>query len=94
MEEGCLTWPNKTILAKRYPKITVSFWTQDGSFVKDFALSDYEAQVWQHEVCHLEGIEEKFKPNQGNRSENKVGRNSECPCGSGKKYKKCCGKQF
>ena len=23
---------------------------------------------------------------------NKVGRNSECPCGSGKKYKQCCGK--
>jgi len=21
----------------------------------------------------------------------KVGRNSPCPCGSGKKYKKCCG---
>lgn len=24
--------------------------------------------------------------------ENKVGRNDSCPCGSGKKYKKCCGK--
>jgi len=26
------------------------------------------------------------------RDENKVGRNDPCPCGSGKKYKKCCGK--
>ncbi|MBT2698751.1 SEC-C domain-containing protein [Bacillus sp. ISL-40] len=25
-------------------------------------------------------------------TENKVGRNDPCPCGSGKKYKKCCGK--
>ena len=25
------------------------------------------------------------------RSEKKVGRNAPCPCGSGKKYKKCCG---
>lgn len=25
------------------------------------------------------------------RDEPKVGRNDECPCGSGKKYKKCCG---
>lgn len=25
-------------------------------------------------------------------SSNKVGRNSSCPCGSGKKFKKCCGK--
>ncbi|MBM7871962.1 preprotein translocase subunit SecA [Clostridium pascui] len=24
---------------------------------------------------------------------NKVGRNDACPCGSGKKYKKCCGKE-
>lgn len=23
----------------------------------------------------------------------KIGRNSPCPCGSGKKYKKCCGKE-
>jgi len=26
------------------------------------------------------------------RKERKVGRNDPCPCGSGKKYKKCCGK--
>jgi len=24
---------------------------------------------------------------------NKIGRNDPCPCGSGKKYKKCCGKE-
>lgn len=26
------------------------------------------------------------------REEPKIGRNDACPCGSGKKYKKCCGK--
>ena len=26
------------------------------------------------------------------KTENKVGRNDPCPCGSGKKYKQCCGK--
>ena len=26
------------------------------------------------------------------REGDKVGRNDPCPCGSGKKYKKCCGK--
>ncbi|MCM3586594.1 SEC-C metal-binding domain-containing protein [Mesobacillus maritimus] len=26
------------------------------------------------------------------RNSNKIGRNDPCPCGSGKKYKKCCGK--
>ena len=25
------------------------------------------------------------------RKKEKIGRNSPCPCGSGKKYKKCCG---
>jgi preprotein translocase subunit SecA len=32
----------------------------------------------------------RVKPIQ--RSGEKVGRNDPCPCGSGKKYKKCCGK--
>ncbi|QNO14455.1 preprotein translocase subunit SecA [Alkalicella caledoniensis] len=30
-------------------------------------------------------------PNQSPAKSNKVGRNDPCPCGSGKKYKKCCG---
>jgi preprotein translocase subunit SecA len=34
------------------------------------------------------GKEEKSKP----KTVNKVGRNELCPCGSGKKYKQCCGK--
>ncbi len=33
--------------------------------------------------------EQRKKPVQ--RQETKVGRNAPCPCGSGKKYKKCCG---
>jgi preprotein translocase subunit SecA len=33
--------------------------------------------------------EQKKKPVQ--RQEIKVGRNEPCPCGSGKKFKKCCG---
>ena len=32
------------------------------------------------------------RPTQHKREEPKVGRNDPCPCGSGKKYKKCCGK--
>ncbi len=36
------------------------------------------------------GSETKKRPVK--RSEKKVGRNSPCPCGSGKKYKKCCGR--
>ncbi len=32
------------------------------------------------------------QPVQVRRTETKVGRNDPCPCGSGKKYKKCCGR--
>ena len=36
--------------------------------------------------------EENATREQPRRVENKVGRNDPCPCGSGLKYKKCCGK--
>ncbi|MEN8141107.1 MAG: preprotein translocase subunit SecA [Thermodesulfobacteriota bacterium] len=38
-----------------------------------------------------EAQEEKKKPNR--RPNDKVGRNAQCPCGSGKKYKRCCGRK-
>lgn len=37
------------------------------------------------------GVEEAKQPVQVRRAEAKVGRNDPCPCGSGRKYKKCCG---
>ena len=37
------------------------------------------------------GGDEPARKNPVRRAGNKVGRNSPCPCGSGKKYKKCCG---
>ena len=38
------------------------------------------------------GGDEPQKKKPVKRSQKKVGRNAPCPCGSGKKYKKCCGK--
>jgi hypothetical protein len=38
-----------------------------------------------------EGAQSQWQP-QPSRATPKVGRNDPCPCGSGKKYKKCCGK--
>ena len=37
-------------------------------------------------------LEKVYKKSKTVVKENKVGRNDACPCGSGKKYKKCCGK--
>jgi SWIM/SEC-C metal-binding protein len=36
-------------------------------------------------------LEILLNPHKPMIAENKVGRNEPCPCGSGKKYKKCCG---
>jgi SEC-C motif domain protein len=53
-----------------------------------------------HEVSHFSKINgawyysggKEVGPAQYRRETPKVGRNDPCPCGSGKKYKKCCGK--
>jgi SWIM/SEC-C metal-binding protein len=37
-------------------------------------------------------LELLLNPTETRRVERKIGRNEPCPCGSGKKYKKCCGK--
>lgn len=37
-------------------------------------------------------IEKEYKKSKTYVNEDKIGRNDPCPCGSGKKYKKCCGK--
>lgn len=37
------------------------------------------------------GDEDERKKAPVKREDDKIGRNSPCPCGSGKKYKKCCG---
>ena len=39
-----------------------------------------------------EEIERQYKKSKIVVKEDKTGRNDPCPCGSGKKYKKCCGK--
>jgi SEC-C motif-containing protein len=51
-----------------------------------------------HEVSEFEKIDGQWRFIQGQekprthvRVGEKVGRNDPCPCGSGKKYKKCCG---
>ncbi|MEF3168365.1 MAG: preprotein translocase subunit SecA [Deltaproteobacteria bacterium] len=58
--------------------------------------------------ARIEELEEKRKREQGritfnregdqtqkpaHRTSDKIGRNAPCPCGSGKKYKKCCGRR-
>ncbi len=45
-----------------------------------------------HKDASIIGGKKENKPSGQVRAGEKVGRNDPCPCGSGKKYKKCCGK--
>ena len=54
----------------------------------------YELPQWNN-IFTPERKRELYKEQKNSgtvRKEKKVGRNDPCPCGSGKKYKKCCGK--
>lgn len=95
--EGCLTWPNQKIGVKRYRRIEVSYYDINGNF-KEKPIERFDAHVWQHEIDHLNGVVEDFWSRGINRIYNgfalsnpKYQRNDLCPCGSGLKYKKCCG---
>ena len=89
--EGCLTWgTDKFIIADRHDTIDIEYHTVDGEYQKE-RVSGFEAQVWQHEINHLDGVEEVVldKAPVAYKRAHKIGRNDTCPCGSGKKYKKC-----
>ena len=54
----------------------------------------YELPQWDN-IFSEEKRKELYKEQKNSgtiRKEKKIGRNDPCPCGSGKKYKKCCGK--
>ena len=54
----------------------------------------YELPQWD-EIFTKEKQKELYREQKASgtiRREKKIGRNDPCPCGSGKKYKKCCGK--
>jgi len=53
-------------------------------------LEDFRRPKQQQLAFSGGGEPEKKKPTK--RSSEKIGRNAPCPCGSGKKYKKCCGR--
>ena len=89
--EGCLTWKGKTIVAERSRAVRVSYYDIHGKKHSDEIYKGFDAQVWQHEINHLNGIEERIEePGFPEPKQIEVQRNDKCPCGSGKKYKQCC----
>lgn len=53
------------------------------------ALEQRREQELEEIAFQSAGQAEPLEPRR--RDESKVGRNDDCSCGSGKKYKKCCG---
>ena len=56
-----------------------------------FRVNVVKEPVHQHQNI-VENRYSEDTPKQPKKVENRIGRNDPCPCGSGKKYKKCCGK--
>ena len=91
--EGCLTWKGKLIVAERSRAVKVSYYDLLGNCYFDEFHKGFDAQVWQHEINHLDGIEEQIEEyDHINKIPKRkdIGRNDPCPCNSGKKYKNCC----
>ena len=88
-KEGCATWPGKKILAERFNRIKVRYFNSNYELIVE-QLQGLEALIFQHEMNHLNGVEENVVDFTIKNTKT-VGRNEPCPCGSGKKFKKCCG---
>jgi peptide deformylase len=94
--EGCLSFPKKGCHTKRYKIVEVKTDNNEGTMT--FGAGDTETDLLesvcvQHEIDHLNGMRILDRAQQLTirREEPKIGRNEPCHCGSGKKYKKCCG---
>ena len=77
--EGCLSFPDRKVAVPRYSQVIVKADNYGG----EIQFSGLWARIIQHEVEHLDG--------RGIWGNLIIGRHDPCPCGSGKKHKKCCG---
>lgn len=88
-EEGCLSFPGRVENTIRFQEVHIVT-----NLVKphNFVATGLLAVVCQHELDHLNAtlfINRKVPKVETIVKLSKVGPNEPCPCGSGKKYKKC-----
>lgn len=82
--------PGKRVNTERFQNIIIDDGVL-GKIALDESSDGLLGTIFQHEVDHFEGrtiLNRKQTPIR--READKIGRNDICPCGSGKKYKKCC----
>jgi len=86
-DEGCLSFPGirKNTLRSK----SISFINGFANEAISFNNKGIITVAIQHEIDHLDGVLLFDRMMEPIKSE-KIGRNDKCPCGSGKKYKKCC----
>lgn len=65
-------------------KLNNFYTNSEGDFYDDFQFEDDDEYEYDDIEVQKPFVREKIK----------IGRNDPCPCGSGKKYKKCCGKNL
>ena len=71
---------------------------EENSLVKDInVLEPKKKEYTKEEIAMLKEIRRKqniarMRALANEPKQSKIGRNDPCPCGSGKKYKNCCGK--
>jgi len=64
----------------------------DRAVVRDTATATFDSERFPLDrLTEIVEALDAAKPSIGPRRATKVGRNDPCPCGSGRKYKKCCG---
>ena len=89
--EGCLSCPGIKYNTDRYNEITTEWIDFDTGHKRISASEGLEAFTIQHEVDHMSGI---LNYKREHKAGTKIGRNEPCPCNSGKKYKRCCGRNL
>lgn len=107
-DEGCLSFPQQFRNTNRFHHIIIKNHRIEENKFEEETLSFYYsidptepgndglvAIAVQHELDHFDArliIDYNITNEPIIRIKAKVGRNEPCPCGSGMKYKKCCGK--
>jgi len=89
--EACLSFPGKVEDTTRFQEVHI---TTNLVESYDFVATGFLAIACQHEIDHLNGklfFDYAIKKSEVIKTI-KAGPNDKCPCNSGKKYKKCCGR--
>ena len=91
-DEGCLSFPGRVENTIRFQEVYI---TNNLLEPYSFVASGLVAVVCQHELDHLNStlfMDRRLPKPAPPVKVTKVGPNEPCPCGSGKKYKKCHGR--